>query len=141
MINNFKTPPYKFLSNFYPATVSLTEGGMIYRTVEHAYQAAKTLDLEAREKIQWEISPGKAKRLGKSLVIREHWDEMKLDVMYRLLLQKFSIYELRCKLLATGDEELIEGNWWGDTYWGVCRGKGENNLGKLLMKIRSELQE
>ena len=61
--------------------------------------------------------------------------------MEYLLLQKFFIPELREKLLATGNEELIEGNWWGDTYWGVCKGKGENNLGKSLMKIRTELQE
>jgi predicted NAD-dependent protein-ADP-ribosyltransferase YbiA (DUF1768 family) len=42
-------------------------------------------------------------------------------------------------LKATGDEELVEGNWWNDTFWGVCNGVGENNLGKLLMKIRAEL--
>ena len=45
------------------------------------------------------------------------------------------------KLLKTGDEELIEGNDWNDCYWGVCQGKGENKLGQILQRIRSELRK
>ena len=139
MINNFKTPPYEFLSNFYPAIVCLD--GELYRTVEHAYQAAKTLDLEKRKQIQSVIKPGYAKKLGKNVVLRDNWNEMKLTAMKELLIYKFSTYELRIKLLATLSEELVEGNWWGDTYWGVCRGQGQNHLGRLLMEIRSEAQK
>jgi predicted NAD-dependent protein-ADP-ribosyltransferase YbiA (DUF1768 family) len=59
--------------------------------------------------------------------------------METLLRQKFAHPELRAKLKETNDAELVEGNWWGDRFWGVCRGEGENHLGKLLMKIRAEL--
>ena len=52
---------------------------------------------------------------------------------------KFSNPDLKEKLLATGNEELVEGNWWGDQYWGICDGIGKNKLGKLLMKVRKEL--
>ena len=65
---------------------------------------------------------------------------MRIDIMTALVTQKFNRHiDLRKKLLATGDEELIEGNWWGDTFWGVCRGKGDNHLGKILMEVRSKL--
>ncbi len=79
MINNFKTPPYEFLSNFYPAMVMYD--GEYYRTVEHAYQAAKTLDLERRKQIQSVIQPGYAKKLGKNGTLKDNWDEIKLNVM------------------------------------------------------------
>ena len=49
--------------------------------------------------------------------------------------------ELKKKLIDTGDATLIEGNTWNDTFWGVCNGVGENNLGKILMKIREELKD
>jgi predicted NAD-dependent protein-ADP-ribosyltransferase YbiA (DUF1768 family) len=45
------------------------------------------------------------------------------------------------KLIATGDTELIEGNNWRDYFWGMCNGKGKNNLGKILMKVREELRQ
>ena len=61
--------------------------------------------------------------------------------MYKCLRSKFSAPELREKLLDTGDAELIEGNWWNDTTWGVCNGVGENRLGKLLMQIRAEIKD
>ena len=62
--------------------------------------------------------------------------------MYEIVKDKFSRNpELRVKLLNTGDIELIEGNYWGDTFWGVCNGKGENHLGKILMRVRKELAE
>ncbi len=129
---------YDFLSNFYPSDVWLD--GECYRTVEHAYQAAKTLDPAARKRIQIRQRPGDAKRLGQSVEMRPDWDDVKRDVMGMLLRQKFSpAMGLDDRLLATGDAELIEGNWWNDRYWGVCDGEGENHLGKLLMQIRLEL--
>ena len=60
--------------------------------------------------------------------------------MEDFLRQKFTDSDLKEKLLATGDAELIEGNHWGDVIWGVCNGIGENNLGKLLMNIRNDLK-
>lgn len=128
---------YDFLSNFYP--VSITYEGMVFPSLEHAYQAAKTLDMDERRKIQQQARPGQAKRLGKRVKLRIDWDERKLRVMFDLVMQKFSIGELRAKLLATGTEELVEGNSHGDRFWGVCHGNGENHLGKTLMMVRRHL--
>jgi predicted NAD-dependent protein-ADP-ribosyltransferase YbiA (DUF1768 family) len=57
-----------------------------------------------------------------------------------LLQQKFAIPEIRERLLSTGDEDIIEVNTWGDVFWGVCGNRGENYLGKLLMRIRSNIR-
>lgn len=129
---------YRFLSNFYPAAVHLD--GVVYPTVEHAYQAAKTLDPEERETIRLSPSPSIAKKLGRHLRMRQDWEEIKLETMALLVIEKFETnIDLATKLLGTGQAELVEGNWWGDTYWGVCRGKGENNLGRILMATRQQL--
>ena len=86
-------------------------------------------------------TPGEAKRMGRQVTLRKDWEDVKISVMEKGLRMKFAIPELRDKLLATGEEELVEGNWWGDTCWGVCKGVGANNLGKLLMKIREESRD
>ena len=128
---------YYFLSNFYPSTVELE--GQIYSTVEHAYQAAKTKDKKERIEIQRAFYPAEAKRLGRAATIRSNWDDVKLDVMRYLLEQKFAFGRIECvKLCNTLNTELVEGNTWGDTYWGVCDGEGANHLGKLLMEIRED---
>lgn len=128
---------HRFLSNFYPAAVTMY--GQSYPTTEHAFQAAKTEDLAQRERIRLAATPGIAKRLGRSVTLRPGWNELRLGVMSELLRRKFTIPELRWQLLATGDAELIEGNYWNDRFWGVCRGQGENHLGRLLMELRKEL--
>ena len=139
MIDRFDGTKYRFLSNFWLADVYYE--GCIYPSTEHAYQAAKTLDIDARKMIQEAPSPGKAKRLGQMVVYRPNWENIKYSVMEYLLRQKFNHSELKQLLLETGLEELIEGNTWGDVYWGVCDGKGENNLGKILMDLRREYRE
>lgn len=114
--------------------------GLTYRNSEAAYQASKTFD---PTKKLWflELEPGQAKRLGKNLPLRADWEEVKNQVMYEICLAKFTQNPtLGRLLLQTGDEELIEGNTWGDTHFGVCDGIGENVLGKVLMKIREELK-
>lgn len=130
---------YRWLSNFAPSVVQLD--GVKYPTIEHAYQAAKTLDKEERLRVQAEVSPNGAKAQGYRLTLRKDWEQVKLSVMCDLLLQKFHIDEYAQKLMATGDVLLIEGNTWHDTYWGVCEGKGFNHLGQLLMMIREHLRE
>ncbi len=127
----------RFLSNFWPVNVVLD--GMVYPSVENAYQAAKTLDVQARRSFQT-ISASEAKHLGKKLPLRSDWETVKLAVMEGLLRQKFADPDLRERLLATKDQLLEEGNHWGDTFWGVCRGQGHNHLGKLLMLIRDEIR-
>ena len=135
IISDFRK--HSFLSNFYMTKVEYD--GSIYPSSEHAYQAAKTTDLKDREWICSSKSPAEAKKRGKELHIREDWDSVKVQIMEQILKSKFKNKELQQKLLDTGNAKLVEGNWWGDTFWGFCRGKGENMLGQLLMKIREEL--
>ena len=130
---------YRFLSNFYPARITI--GDVSYPTLEHAYQALKTVDPKERHAILKQVTPAGAKRYGKKLVLRPKWDNVKIGVMFALLRLKFAEPQLRKKLLSTGDAELIEGNYRGDTFWGVCRDIGENHLGKLLMKVRAGIRK
>ena len=133
---------YRFLSNFWPVSngVTLDDSKVKFPTIEHAYQAAKSGNLLTYHKFSKLRSPGEAKRAGKSLVLRNDWDHIKLQVMYELVKQKFSQEPLKTQLLNTGDVLLIEGNKWNDTFWGVCRGKGMNHLGEILMRVREELR-
>jgi len=130
---------FRFLSNFWIWPIFYEE--FTYLSVEHAYQASKTLSVREKMQILQESSPSGAKKLGRKVTVRKDWDKVKLRIMEELLRQKFMSYnhKLQDRLLETGDAELIEGNNWGDTFWGVCNGKGENHLGKLLMKIRKEI--
>ncbi len=137
---------YAFLSNFYPSKILYDECERWYApTVEHAFQASKTLSMEEEIDILASSTPGRAKRLGRGCYLRKDWEEVKDDVMYKFLQRKFAIPELRDKLLATGNATLIEGTTWHDNYWGICscdkcKGRGKNRLGELLMKIREELR-
>lgn len=136
VINKFRKE-YFFLSNFYPCRVSYF--GRVYPTSENAYQAAKTLDPNIRNQLQY-AKPVKAKSIGQGLGIRSDWEAIKDGAMAICLYNKFRDNpDIRSQLKATGDKLLLEGNTRGDTYWGVCRGVGENRLGQLLMLIRSEL--
>lgn len=131
---------YRWLSNFAESAVEFE--GIQYPTVEHAYQAAKTLSKNDRAVIAGASTPGLAKRMGQQVLLRKDWENIKLQVMGDLLVEKFTKHaDLKQQLLDTGDTWLIEGNYWGDTFWGVCRGKGENMLGLMLMFIRQEIKE
>jgi hypothetical protein len=129
---------YAFLSNFYLHEVEFD--GDMYPSAEHAYQAAKTIDLNEREAIRKLLTPGRAKRAGQKVKMRPDWRNWKTYFMRQILESKFSNPEMREKLLSTGDNELVEGNNWNDTYWGVCDGKGKNHLGRILMEIRDTLK-
>ncbi len=130
------TGPHRFLSNYYPSVVAYE--GQLYPTAENAFQAAKTLDSALRERFT-RFTPSDAKHVGRSIPLRAGWDDMRIAVMEEVLRSKFDHTVRRSLLEATGDAALVEGNTWGDTFWGRCNGVGENNLGKLLMKIRAEL--
>lgn len=131
---------YAFLSNFYPSSIFDSNDGLTYPTVEHFFQAKKSVILRERELISKADTPGQAKRMGRKVQLRSDWEDIKLLVMEDALRRKFLKPRFKEALLATGDEELVEGNHWGDTFWGVCKGVGENHLGKLLMKIREDLR-
>ena len=136
---------YAFLSNFYESPIEFE--GIKYPTVEHYFQAMKTLNISERKNIAGAPTPGKAKQFGRSVWLRNDWEAIKDDVMLAGLRLKFQIPEFRTELLNTEDAELIEGNFWHDNTWGDCvcdkclDKPGENRLGKLLMKVRTELQE
>ena len=139
MIKEFRGK-YRFLSNFWPAPV--TFDGITYPSVEHYYQAMKTVHLPTRRLIAKMPKPGDAKRYAKKVQLRKNWDAIKVSVMEAGLRAKFSIPALKHKLVATGSQTLQEGNLWHDRFWGVDlkTGKGLNTLGCLLMKIREEVR-
>ncbi len=131
---------YRWLSNFWPAAVMLE--GIQYSSVEHAYQAAKDPSFVYRMEIRSCEKAGDAKRMGKQAILRNDWEKIKIATMLSLLREKFGKNEeLKKKLLATGTAYLEETNTWGDTFWGVCNGEGQNFLGFLLMFVRYELKQ
>ena len=133
MIDNFEGK-YDFLSNFYEHPIQ--HNGIVYPTNEHFFQAMKSLKEDERKMIAAAETPGKAKRLGRSITLRPDWENVKYDVMLIGLRLKFCNKELRQKLNDTGNEMLIEGNWWHDNTWGNCSCerckniKGQNWLGQ-----------
>lgn len=134
-----------FLSNFYVSSKQIQYEGLEADSVESAFQAMKSLDLELRKQIA-AATPTAAKRLGRRLQIREDWLKIRTQVMHDLLETKFNNLYLSKLLLATGDEPLVEGNYWHDNFWGDCSCtkcehiKGQNYLGRILMLVRDELK-
>lgn len=135
---------YDFLSNFYPSPIVLPDwhaaAGNTAATVEHAFQAAKTaVPSEARHVLS-APSPFVAKRRGRGVTLREGWDEGRVQIMLGLLRLKFALHsDLSHRLLSTRYAYLVEGNTWGDYFWGKVDGRGTNMLGRLLMLVRAEL--
>ena len=137
---------YEFLSNFYVLIwdETIKYEGIEYISVEHFFQAFKTLDLEERNWIADAMTPNLAKKRGRNIVLRSDWEEIKNEIMLTGLRMKFHNLKLNDKLLRTLNAELIEGNYWHDNYWGNCSCykcqniRGKNRLGELLMKVRSE---
>jgi ribA/ribD-fused uncharacterized protein len=138
MIDSFKGQ-YRFLSNFYPSEITINE--ITYPTVEHYFQAMKTENIEIRKEIAKATTPGIAKRMGRKLLLRKDWENIKIGTMLQGLLAKFKDPNLNKRLLATFPETLIKRNTRGDKYWGVCDGEGLNLLGSLLMLTRKLLHK
>lgn len=132
-----KESGYDFLSNFYSSTIRFD--GLLYPTVEHAYQASKTLDPKLREIIRKAPGPMEAKKLGRGLQLREDWEQVKIDVMKQLVKEKFDNPFLGYRLISTGNAKLIMSNKWNDKFWGVCNATGQNWLGKILEEVRESL--
>lgn len=141
----FKNNLY-FLSNFYP--VDIIYKGQVYPSVEHAYQSAKTEDINIKRLFESrKLSAKQARAEGKQIHIDlSYWKDIKDSVMYELIRIKFLTYpELKDKLLNTRDSDLVEENWWHDNYWGNCicerckNKRGLNKLGNILLRVKSEL--
>lgn len=137
MISSF-TGKYFFLSNFYMCSIPYK--GITYPSTEHAYVAAKSDDSRDHEYIATIPTAGKVKQYGRRLKLIPNWDNLRVPIMKDIVQIKFDVYEDLCAaLLSTGTTELVEGNYWGDTFWGQSPvGTGDNNLGKILMEIRNE---
>ena len=139
---NMFTEKYSFLSNF--SYIDILYERIRYPSVENAYQAAKSNDLNYKHRCEI-CTPGASKRLGKQIKLREDWEDVKVEMMYELLKQKFQNDDLQKQLLETKTSNLIEGNYWHDNIWGDCycdkckNIKGRNILGILLMKVRDEI--
>ncbi len=145
MIKEFRDE-HRFLSNFVPVQVKLQDCDFVFKSVEHAYVAAKTLDNTMRFEISTITTAGEVKRFGKTLALRPDWEQVRLGIMEDLVRQKFAQEPYTTLLLETGTQEIIEGNKWHDNFWGMCscpdcEDKGENNLGKILMQIREEIRQ
>lgn len=138
MIKEFQGE-FRWLSNFAP--VNVIYDGVKYRSVEHAYMAAKSVDVGWREFCKNTYKAGDVKKASRNIELREDWEQIKVDVMRELLEQKFNTEPYKAMLLETCDEHIQEGNMWNDKFWGVClkTGKGSNTLGKLIMEIRSKI--
>ena len=129
---------YRWLSNFHVCDVFYD--GMMYPSSEAAYQSAKSEDPYIKEIFQ-KLTPREAQKHGKVIKCRDDWENIKKDVMYKVLLDKFTRHDdLMMKLIETGDKYLEETNYWNDKTWGVCNGKGNNWLGELLMIVRKDIQ-
>lgn len=138
MISNFEND-YSFLSNYFESTFVFQ--GLYYKSVEHAYQSMKAISHKDAEMIRLSETPDHAKKLSRIIKKKSNWDLIKRPLMKKIVKQKFLHNPiLLSNLLDTFPQELIEGNWWGDTYWGLCNGVGQNQLGKILMELRDELK-
>ena len=139
------TGRWRGLSNFAPSQIVVD--GVVYKSVEQAFQVAKTLKVHERKAIMAAHTPGEVKRLGRKVTLRPGWESGRVEVMRRCLRAKFSLPGFRELLLSTGERELVEGNHWHDNDWGRCSCRrcasvpAKNLLGRLLMEIRTEIQE
>ena len=114
--------PYRFLSNFgqtpfeFPLAYGLQDS---WPDAEHPYQAAKAVGLQDQQWVANAPTAGEAKRRGGQIQCRSGWDQVKRQTMMQIVLAKFSKPLTRERLLATGNAVLVEGNTWGDTFWGA----------------------
>jgi len=132
---------HRFLSNFYLIPDGIEYEGILYPTVEHGFQAAKSDNVDVRRAIAQESTPSLAKSAGQKVSLRDDWNKLRIPIMGELLCIKFNKEPFRLMSMNTYPDELIEGNNWGDRFWGVCDGEGKNWLGELLMEIREQLMK
>lgn len=124
---------YYFLSNFYPCDVYYKE--IHFKNAEAAFQSQKCIE---RMNEFTDLGALQAKRLGRKVPLRSDWEDIKIGIMYEVVIAKFSNQTLADMLIAV-NEPLIEHNNHNDRFWGVCRGTGKNYLGNILYHVRSQI--
>ena len=128
---------YRWLSNFYPCV--LYYNYQKFLNSEAAYQCQKCANEEDKAQFSF-LKAGPAKRMGRAIEVRSDWNDIKVQEMEEITFLKYmQNKELREKLIATFPEDIIEGNRWGDTFWGVCDQVGANVLGQILMNLREDI--
>lgn len=161
MISSFRGK-HAFLSNM--VAVNIAQSGLTFPSVENAYMWEKcrecTIEIKGEDKAEefWEIGeitswtqfcllmpPNIVKKKSREVELRKDWGDVKLHIMFKLLKLKFNQEPFKSKLLATDLENIVEGNFWGDKFWGVdlkvSPNEGENWLGRLLMDIRLKMRK
>jgi ribA/ribD-fused uncharacterized protein len=135
-IEKFDGTDFSFLSNFY--NCSIRYGAHLFPSSEHLYMWHKTDNMDEKNAILRAERPAQAKKLGRKVTLREDWDEIKDKIMMMCVAEKFRQNRdlAHCLIQDTGYAYLIEGNNWGDRYWGMVDGVGKNKLGKTLMVVR-----
>ncbi len=139
---------FRCLSNFWYAEVNYR--GINFPSNEHAFVAAKSKLRNAKwekwvaEKVLTIHTVQDVKRFGRSIELRENWEDKKFGIMNKLVLRKFEANKKLRKVLLSAPKHIMEGNTWGDRVWGVIETKagleGNNGLGKALMKARKTLR-
>lgn len=139
-----KGQPYYEFTNFAPYTIRYNQKD--YPTSEHLFQSLKFADEGDAERIRTQSTPRGALEDARKYQhrVRKGWTEQRFNVkaMEIVLLLKFTQYDqLKKLLLDTGDASLVEDSPI-DSFWGVgSDGKGGNELGKALEKVRSNLRQ
>lgn len=140
------------LSNFYPCEFEFND--KMFNFSEQCFMYQKALlfnDFEVAEQILNETNVRQIKALGRKVknFNNELWDKHKEDFMYNACYAKFSQNdELKDFLLSTGNREIVEASP-VDNIWGIGFSSdkamenvdkwGQNLLGKVLMKVREDL--
>ena len=132
------------LDNF--SSFGFVYNGTYYQTVEHAYQSLKFKGIapEIEREIIECFSAYDAQRIAHELIDRQSpsWDEDKLAIMENLLRAKLACHPYVKKKLSETVDYLICEDSPKDAFWGIGKDRnGQNQLGKLWMKLRKELRD
>ena len=135
------------LTNYYLCDVVIDN--LKFSSSEAAYHAQKFLDIDIK-KLMTELIPDEAKHVSRELkrFIREDWENVKYDMMKKVVTEKFKQNpDCLKELLNTRPLELVEDTTgWHDNIWGECTCddckniEHQNLLGKILMEIREEYE-
>ncbi|CAM9148757.1 unnamed protein product [Phaeothamnion confervicola] len=138
-IRNFEGQ-FEFLSTMHRSSVLLPGDDEPYPTIEHAFQASKTEDPGLRAAVRAARTGIDAKKTTRTAPVTDAWRARSEALMELLVRDKFLRHpKQRDRLIATGDRPIVFENTHDDRIWGVCRGAGENKLGKLLEQVRADV--
>lgn len=131
--------PYASFSNFFPCEFELD--GKKWSCSEQALMFYKSEDKSYQKKILQTKDPHTVKALGRQAKLRPDWDEIKFDLMIRILNAKFSQNKSLGRLLVSTEDRMIHEDcpdpWWGG---GPNHPRGRDLLGKALRRVRDQIR-